>query len=475
MPAITYESDPAPDPADGLDSSAKANAKVRKLQRQQAAIARFGSFALREWDLAKILTEAVRACAEGLDVPFAKVCRYRPEEDDLLIVAGFGWREGVVGNVVSRADMSSPQGRAFCTAEPAICDDLQTGDFDLPPFYAAHGIVSIIDVVIKGSEHRPYGILEIDNNEPHDYDQFDINFLTGFANVLAEAVTTAARTVTLQQALDRLKGIVAEKDALLREKDIAEVQLRQAHKMEAIGQLTGGVAHDLNNILTVIMGSVEALVEAVADRPQLAVHVTMIADAAERCTDLTRRLLAFARKQPLNPQKVDVNALIGEAANLLRPTLGGNIEIVLHLDRDASHALIDAGQLTNALLNLAINARDAMPNGGRLAIETRNVVLDEHDIVVCGEVIPGSYVLISVTDSGFGIAADHLNKVFEPFFTTKAIGKGTGLGLSMVYGFVKQSLGHITIQSEAGMGTTIRIYLPQAGGTGRRAELFKAA
>lgn len=472
---LIYEPDRAPRP-DGRDSSRDTHDQVRKLQRQQAAIARFGSFALREWDMAKILDEAVRVCADGLDVPFAKVCRYRPEEHDLLIVAGCGWREGVIGSVVSSADASSPQGRAFCTGEPAICNDVQADPrFDLPPFYAAHGIVSIIDVVIKGSEDQPYGILEIDNNERCQFDQYDINFLTGFANVLAEAVATAARAVILQQALDRLKATVAEKDALLREKDITDARLRQAHKMEAIGQLTGGVAHDLNNILTVIVGAVEALAEEIADRPQLAVHVTMIADAAERCTDLTRRLLAVARKQPLKPQEVDVNALIGEAANLLRPTLGGNIEIVLNLDRDAAHALIDAGQLTNALLNLAINARDAMPNGGRLTIETRNVVLDEHDIIVSGEVIPGNYVLIAVSDSGFGIAADHLNKVFEPFFTTKPIGKGTGLGLSMVYGFVKQSLGHITIQSETGMGTTIRIYLPRAGGIRRPADAVTAA
>src|SRR5450631_3325801 len=142
-----------------------AAAQVQKLLRQQAAIARFGSFALRERDLMKILTEAVRVCAEGLSVPFSKVCEYRAEQNDLLIVAGYGWQDGVIGHVVSRADMSSPQGRAFTTGEPSICDDLQKGPYyDLPPFYAAHGIVSIIDVIIRGNDIQPYGILEIDNN-----------------------------------------------------------------------------------------------------------------------------------------------------------------------------------------------------------------------------------------------------------------------------------------------------------------------
>ena len=155
-------------------------AKVRKLLRQQAAIASFGSFALRESDLLKVLTEAARVCAEALAVPFSKVCRYRAAENDLLIEAGYGWQEGVVGHVVSRADVSSPQGRAFATGEPSICNDLRKdNNSELPPFYAAYGIVSTIDVIIKGAD-LPYGVLEIDNDVQHDYDQYDIEFLTGF-------------------------------------------------------------------------------------------------------------------------------------------------------------------------------------------------------------------------------------------------------------------------------------------------------
>jgi signal transduction histidine kinase/FixJ family two-component response regulator len=442
-----------------------AAAQVQKLLRQQAAIARFGSFALREWDLMKILTEATRVCAEGLNVPFSKVCRYRAEQNDLLIVAGYGWQEGVIGHVVSRADMSSPQGRAFTTGEPSICDDLQKGGYyDLPPFYAAHGIVSIIDVIIRGNDIQPYGILEIDNDHQHDYDQYDINFLTGFANVLAEAVSTASRGAALQVTVDRMKAVVEEKDRLLYEKDVADLQLRQAQKMEAVGQLTGGIAHDLNNILTVITGTIEILAEAVAGQPQLVAIAKMIDEAAARGADLTQRLLAFARKQPLQPREVDVNALVIEATNLLRPTLGEHVEVRIVLAGDTARALIDPSQLTNAILNLALNARDAMAEGGQLVIETSYVVLDDSYASINRDVTAGNYVMIAVTDSGHGIPASILENVFEPFFTTKEVGKGSGLGLSMVYGFVKQSNGHIKIYSEKDHGTTVRIYLPQAAG-----------
>jgi signal transduction histidine kinase len=448
-----------------------AAAQVQKLLRQQAAIARFGSFALRERDLMKILTEAVRVCAEGLGVPFSKVCQYRAGQNDLLIVAGHGWKDGVIGHVVSRADMSSPQGRAFTTGLPSIIDDLQrAADFDPPPFYAEHGIVSIVDVIIKGGDEQPYGILEIDNDRQHDYDQYDINFLTGFANVLAEAVSTASRGSALQVTVDKMKALVEEKDRLLDEKNAADLQLRQSQKMEAVGQLTGGIAHDLNNILTVITGTIEILAEAVADRPELAAIAQMIEEAAGRGADLTQRLLAFARKQPLQPREVDVNALVIEASNLLRPTLGEQIEVHMVLAGDTMRALIDPSQLTNAILNLALNARDAMPDGGKLTIETCNVVLDDNYASMNVDVTAGNYVMVAVTDSGHGIPASILNNVFEPFFTTKDVDKGSGLGLSMVYGFVKQSNGHIKIYSEEGHGTTVRIYLPQAAGAAQPVE-----
>jgi PAS domain S-box-containing protein len=250
----------------------------------------------------------------------------------------------------------------------------------------------------------------------------------------------------------------------LTEKQAAEAQFRQAQKMEAIGQLTGGVAHDFNNILTVITGTIGILTEAVAHDPQLAAITRMIDEAAERGAELTRHLLAFARKQPLQPREVDVNALVLETAKLLRPTLGEQIEIAPLLAADAWTALVDPSQLTTAILNLALNARDAMPYGGKLTLESKSVYLDESYASMHTEVTPGSYVMIAVSDSGAGISAANLEKVFDPFFTTKEVGKGTGLGLSMVFGFVKQSGGHIKIYSEEGHGTSVKLYLPRATG-----------
>jgi PAS domain S-box-containing protein len=250
----------------------------------------------------------------------------------------------------------------------------------------------------------------------------------------------------------------------LTEKQAAEAQLRHAQKMDAVGQLTGGVAHDFNNILTVITGTIGILEEAVADQPQLAAIAKLIDEAAERGANLTKHLLAFARKQPLQPVETDVNALVLEAAKLLHPTLGEHIEITPLLAEDAWTALADPNQLTTAVLNLAINARDAMPNGGKLALETGNIFLDESYANSQSEVTPGHYVMIAVSDTGSGIPPALLERVFEPFFTTKEVGRGTGLGLSMVFGFVKQSGGHIKIYSEEGHGTSVKIYLPRATG-----------
>jgi PAS domain S-box-containing protein len=255
----------------------------------------------------------------------------------------------------------------------------------------------------------------------------------------------------------------------LTELEEAEAQARQAQKMEAVGQLTGGVAHDFNNILTVITGTIGILADGVADRPELANVARMIDEAADRGANLTRHLLAFARKQPLQPREIDVNALVLEAAKLLHPTLGEHIQITPLLSPDAWTSQIDPNQLTSCVINLALNARDAMPDGGKLALETGNIVLDEAYAGMHSEVAPGDYVMIAVSDTGTGIAPADLEKVFDPFFTTKEVGKGTGLGLSMVFGFVKQSGGHIKIYSELGHGTTVKIYLPRATGAGEDA------
>ena len=243
----------------------------------------------------------------------------------------------------------------------------------------------------------------------------------------------------------------------------AEAQLAHSQKMEAVGQLTGGLALDFNNILTVVIGMTEILADEVADKPDLAATVRMIDEAASRGAGLIQNLLAFSRKQPLQPHPTNINELAVSAGKLLRPTLGEQIDIAILPEEDVWPALVDPSQLTNAILNLAINARDAMPEGGKLTIETGNVILDEVYAQAHSEVRPGPYVMVAVSDTGCGIPAAYLPRVFEPFFTTKTMDHGTGLGLSMVYGFVKQSNGHIKVYSEEGHGTTIKIYLPRAG------------
>jgi PAS domain S-box-containing protein len=245
------------------------------------------------------------------------------------------------------------------------------------------------------------------------------------------------------------------------ERNKLEQQLRQSQKMDAIGQLTGGVAHDFNNILSVITGTIDLLADGVADKPDLAAIAKLISEAADRGAELTNHLLAFARKQPLQPRATDIEHVVTEAAGLLRPTLGEHVEMEWRLHKNTWPAMVDPAQLVTAILNLAVNARDAMTEGGKLTIETDNVILDDDYANAHAEVQAGSYVMIAVSDTGPGIPAAIRENVFEPFFTTKDV--GTGLGLSMVYGFVKQSGGHIKLYSEEGHGTTFKIYLPRAG------------
>jgi PAS domain S-box-containing protein len=243
----------------------------------------------------------------------------------------------------------------------------------------------------------------------------------------------------------------------------AESLLVQAQKMEAVGQIAGGIAHDFNNLLTVIIGNAELLQETEIS-PEREPLVEAISAAALRGAELTARLLAFGRKQLLHPKDLDVNALVRTMHMMLRRTLRADITLTLSLEDDLPRAVADAGQLDSALLNLALNAQDALPRGGSITISTASVALDARYHEAHPEVRPGHYVAIAMTDDGEGMTPAVRDRVFEPFFTTKEVGKGSGLGLSMVYGFVKQSNGHVTIYSEPQLGTTVRMYLPCAAG-----------
>ncbi len=240
-----------------------------------------------------------------------------------------------------------------------------------------------------------------------------------------------------------------------------EEELRQAHKMEAVGQLTGGIAHDFNNLLTVISGNLEMIERRLTDDRARAL-LREAQSAAEDGAKLTAQLLAFGRKQPLNAKRADIGQLVSRFSDLLRRALGETIELRMIVSGSPGPALVDASQLQNALLNLALNARDAMPRGGRLTVEISAAKLDSDYASMYPEVRTGSYVLISITDTGVGMSSEVRKRAFEPFFTTKGVGAGTGLGLSMVYGFTKQSGGHVQLYSEVGQGTSVRLFLPVA-------------
>lgn len=263
----------------------------------------------------------------------------------------------------------------------------------------------------------------------------------------------------LHQLNETLEQRVAD---ALAQREIAESALRQAQKMEAVGQLTGGIAHDFNNLLAGITGSFELIIRRIEQErfSELPRYVEAGLGAAQRAAALTHRLLAFSRRQTLSPKATPANRLVEEFIDLVRRTMGPAIAVETDLDPSLWPALVDANQLENALLNLCINARDAMPDGGRLSISTMNVSLGEKEAGKRG-LATGDYVTITVSDSGVGIPAEDVDRVFEPFFTTKPTGQGTGLGLSMVYGFARQSNGLVRIRSQPGQGTQVRIYLPR--------------
>ena len=285
------------------------------------------------------------------------------------------------------------------------------------------------------------------------------------ADYLAEREAAEARLRELADTLEqkvgeRTRDLAAANDRLtaeIAEREIAEARLVQAQKMEAIGQLTGGVAHDFNNLLTAVVGSLELLLRRTDDEKLRRLAGNAL-QAAERGARLTAQLLAFSRRQRLTPAPLDVNRIIAGMGDLLARSIGTHVEVETRLADGLSRALADPTQLEVMILNLAINARDAMPGGGRLQIATRN--LDQVPEALAGELAPGRYVAICVTDTGVGMAPEILQHAFEPFFTTKPQGKGTGLGLAQLYGFARQSGGTVRIDSEEGRGTSVTIYLP---------------
>jgi two-component sensor histidine kinase len=390
----------------------KDASQVRKLLRQQSALAGFGSFALRQSDLLKVLTEAARVCAEGLSVPFSKVCRYRAAENDLLIEAGYGWKAGVVGTVES-ADPSTPQGRAFVTGEPSICNDLrEDNEFDLPAFYAAHGIVSTIDVVIhvKGDE-EPYGVLEIDNNAQHDYDQHDIDFLTGFANVLAEAVATSARTGVLQTTIERMKILVEEKDRLLDQKNILAEELQ--HRVRNNLQLVYGMlSKQLGD--TADEGGrqgIKAIARRVSTLAQVYDH--LLGNDMKRTTDFAGYVKSLCHSL------AEIQAETNDAITLTCETES----VILDLDVVTALGLVVAELVSNSYDH-------AFPGGeGSTSVSVRRAAGGD------------GMAIMTISDNGKG-------------FEAKAEGKRHGLGL--VRRLIEQVRGTVAVDVDHGTVWTIR-------------------
>ena len=317
---------------------------------------------------------------------------------------------------------------------------------------------------------------------------FYVFTVTVIVGLIQGMIWASERQRASDEALRRLnaelEARVAERTAALTnemaERTAAEAQLRQMQKMKSIGQLTGGIAHDFNNMLAIVIGSLDLARRRLsgAEHPQVTQCLNNAREGAQRAAVLTARLLAFSRQQPLAPQLLDPNKLVGGMSELLRRTLGENIHVETVLAGGLWRTFADPAQLESAIINLAINARDAMPTGGKLTIETANSDLDERYARAHAEVEPGQYVLISVSDTGTGMAPEVVERAFDPFYTTKGAGKGTGLGLSQVFGYVKQSGGHVKIYSEIGRGTTVKVYLPRhlgAASTTLADEAEKAA
>jgi len=436
---------------------------VDKLLRQQSALADFGTFALHENALATILSEAVRICADSLGVPYAKVCRYRKEANDLLIVAGFGWDEGIMGNVVSKADKSSTQGRAFVSGEPVIVEDIaESKGYRLPRFYAQHGIVSTADVLIK-SNAGSWGVLEVASAEPRQFDRHDVVFLTGFANVLAGAVTAAERTASVQEALGRLKTIVSEKEALLSERivharEFRELQTELLHvsRLNAMGQMTAAIAHELSQPLASIsnyasaagriLGSPDAGAETVSKAREL---LDKTQAQALRAGEIIKNLRAIMEKRDSRKVVEDIGHIVKESVGVV--TFGApdsDIAIELDIDPNLPAVVVDKIQVQQILVNLGRNSMEAMlqVDPRKLTVRTRR-----------GE--PG-FVDVVVADTGPGLPPDVASHLFEPFVTTK--NAGMGLGLMICQTLAEANGGRLWWLEDSRPGTAFCFSLPLA-------------
>lgn len=351
------------------------------------------------------------------------------EGADRLYGTAIPWDKGIAGAV-----FASGQAEII----PAVRKDPRHfSDADRLTGYQSRDMIA---VPLKRHGGAPIGVIEVLNKATGQIDRDDLDILVVIASIAAAAIERTSNT------------------EMLRQKDL---QLQQSQKMEAIGRLAGGVAHDFNNLLTVMHGFSELIVRSMDPAAAPKKYAEEVIKAVERASGLTKQLLAFSRKQVLEPRVVSLNELVANLEKMLRRLIGKDVNLVTTLDPHLGYVKADPGQIEQVVMNLSVNARDAMPKGGSLTIETAGIELDEQYARRSTDLRPGRYILLSVRDTGTGMDQATLARLFEPFFTTKDPGKGTGLGLSIVYGIVKQSHGHVAVTSEVGRGTTFKIYLPQ--------------
>lgn len=400
--------------------------------RYNAYVAQFGLRALAEPDFLALIRGATPLIAEAMQVDAVMVFRLTPNRKELECVSSFGIADEAVARIRVRNDPELMVGYVIAQRQPVTVRDTdEEKRFRVIPETRALGLRSALCVPLFGRGDL-IGALTVRSRAPHDWNEADIHFLQSVAHIVATAIQRTA----------------------------ADEHLLHMLRLESLGELTGGVAHDFNNLLMVITGNLQMLEDVSQDRRETLELARQATGAAERGAMLTRKLLAFARKQPLNPRPFDLNQLVGEVRDLVQRTLGENITVRAVLDAALPVLIADPSQVETALVNLALNARDAMTQGGQLTLETRRVTIDEELAAADPELEPGAYAMLGVTDSGAGMSPEVAQRAFEPFFTTKDAGKGSGLGLSMIYGFARQSGGTARIYSEIGYGTSVKLFLP---------------
>jgi PAS domain S-box-containing protein len=393
-------------------------------------------------DLAQLLPTIVERAALLLRAAGCGMYLYQPASDSLEQVVACGRSQEFLGHTLQRGEGIS--GRVLESGEPMTVDDYHHWA-GRSPLFERQDVGAVLSVPVKWGE-RVLGVIDLQRDAGASFTAEDVRLLTLFANQAAIALANAQLYAAARRELEERKS--------------AEARLQQAQRMEAVGVLAGGVAHEFNNLLTVIEGNVElAMAGLDGNHPERQALATVVR-TTQRAAALTRQLLAFSRRQDLQPGEVDLNALLPNLANMLQPALGPDVQLRLDLAPDIKPVLADAGGIEQVLMNLGLNARDAMPQGGELRIATAAASLNDEFCATRPDIRPGEYVRLTVSDTGVGMDDETMGRIFEPFFTTKEVGKGTGLGLSVVYGIIRQLEGLIEVQSQVGQGTRFDVYLP---------------